>query len=117
MILLSEIQKAILIEGVWDVVGLWEVIRFVQRETDAPDGDALREECLRQIRPLLMEGYVEIGEADAKGGFESWRLAVEDALHVADEEWRQLGRDPIMGELCYLKNTELGDVVAEALPE
>ena len=58
-----------------------------------------------------MEGLVGVGDVTAEG-FRPWNLSMDEALKRIEHEWTSLGRWPQIGEICWLSNTEKGDMRA-----
>jgi len=108
---LSEIQQAVLVEGLDDWVGLWTVAREV-REGGGRASEVVRQQVVDLIRQLNEAGYVRVGHPTSEGTFRAWKLSPAEAAERIGEEWSALGRDPDIGEICWLENTELGDEVA-----
>jgi hypothetical protein len=83
-----------------DYVGLWVVPRRIRRELESAS-DALVEDLARAVLLGLSRSAVRIGTLDEySGGFTSWPSA--EGVERALREWRELGRDPQIGEIGWL---------------
>lgn len=110
---LDSIQSTVLVEGLDDYVGLWELAKQVRRAEPDVTSDEVRQGVLAGLEPLLTSGYVQAGQLTEEGGFDPWPLAPAEALRRIDAEWRQLDGDPNIWEICWFRNTERGDRIAE----
>lgn len=80
--------------------------------------DLIRKATIQRLRPLLLGGYIEAGYSPyQKGQFESWSVEGDVAVERIDLEWKKLGKDPNIWEVCWFKNTEKGNALARALQE
>jgi len=109
---LSDIRQELLVEGQDDYVGLWEVAWILRRSEPSYTDDEIREVALESLRPLLCEGLMEPGALQDNGGFQAWMCTPEEALAKIDKEWRGLGKDPNIGQVCWFRNTDSGDRTA-----
>jgi hypothetical protein len=109
---LADIRQELLAEGQDDYVGLWDVVWILRRTKPRLADDEIRGVALEVLRPLLSEGLMEPGRLQEKGGFLAWTCTPEEALLRIDEEWRALGQDPNIGEVCWFSNTSAGDAAA-----
>ena len=110
---LSDIRKEILVEGLDDYVGLWELPWILRRRKPESTDDEVRERALEILSPLLREGLIEAGALRDDGDFLPWPCTPEEALARIDKEWRELGQDPNIGQVCWFSNTASGDRAAE----
>ena len=112
MIALSEIREELLAEGLDDCVGLWELPWILRRrDADCMD-DEVREQALEIVGSLLREELMESGALQENGEFVAWTCTPEEVLARIDREWRDLGQDPSIGQVCWLSITALGDKAA-----
>jgi hypothetical protein len=109
---LAEIRQELLAEGRDDYVGLWEFAWILRRSKPSCTDDEIREVALEVLGPLLSKGLMEPGALQENGGFLAWTCTPEEALARIDKEWRALGQDPNIGEVCWFSNTSAGDEVA-----
>lgn len=108
-------QKDVLTEGLEDYVGLWQVARRVRESLRLSEANEVRQAVVDRLRPLFEGGHVEAGELASNGGFSAWKRQGQDAVERIDREWRRLGHDPNISDICWLNNTALGDAVARRL--
>lgn len=99
-----------IVSGLDDWVGLWEVVREA-RESSFPahGGPIIRKLVMDSIRFLLDQGLVEVGEVTEGHGFTPWGLPASGILRKIEARWDRLGRDPDIGEVAWLRNTQQGD--------
>ena len=100
----------VLVRGLDDWVMLTEVEFVVRRATPGAGPDQLVAESVDLIEAMLGDGLVEVGEVrEDAGGFVRWTLAPTEAAARITSEWRNLGRDLNLGDVCWLSNTAAGD--------
>ena len=109
---LADVRQELLLEGQDDYVGLWEIAWILRRSKPSYGADEIREVALEILKPLLGEGLMEPGLLRENGGFHAWTCTPEEALVRIDEEWRALGQDPNIGQVCWFSNTAAGDKAA-----
>jgi hypothetical protein len=70
---------------------------------DIEDSDTVRKLSLEAIRELAEQGLIEIGDVNwEQECFDGWEFPVERAIDRIEKEWLELGRDPDLGEICFL---------------
>jgi len=87
----------------------WLVER-VGGATPQTSGDA----SIKIIRQVVQPRLMEIGDL-RKGGFHKWDLPIQECLDRVEREWKALGRNPMLGEICWLQNTAQGNALGEHL--
>jgi hypothetical protein len=112
---LSQIQAEIIIEGLDDYVGLWQVARSVRQEILYHTGGNTRRTSLNELGPLLHKRYITPGQLTEDGGFLGWHLEPIEALERIDREWLELDQDPDISQICWFSNTSKGDELAQAV--
>jgi len=124
MIQLDPIQQEILVEGLDDYVGLWQVASRVRESLrESPTTDSVRQRVLKHLRPLLERGFLEAGNLAGDGGFVPWEGQGREALDSIGRAWTRLGRDPNIGygpdpsdaDSCWFRNTPAGSTHARQL--
>jgi hypothetical protein len=93
--------------GYDDYVDLCGLASIVQIETKLLGEERLRA-SLEVIRELLTSGLMVVGDL-FESGFVPWNLAIPEALDRVEREWRALGREPNLWEICWFANTPLGN--------
>ncbi len=114
---LDVIQRDLLVEGLEDYVGLWQVAKHVHRLYGSLPAERVRDVSLERLRPLILEGLIEPGLPAEGGNFSSWDEDAKTALDRIEFEWRRLGKDPNIWDICWFKNTEKGNALARTLHE
>jgi len=105
--------RSFLVEGLDDWIGLWRFARLVRDQLPGGTADEIRERAMLMVRELVVGGYVRPGRlTEDRPGFLEWDEDAEEAVERIDREWRQLGRDPNIPDICWFSNTERGDRVA-----
>jgi hypothetical protein len=113
---LNDREREFLIEGLDDWIGLWRFARAARDDQPAATVDAIREQTLPMIRKLVVGEYMKAGAlTEDAPGFVPWNEQGEAAVARIDEEWRALGRDPNIPDICWFENTPRGDQVAREL--
>jgi hypothetical protein len=100
--------------GRCDWVTAADVAWLVRRAGDGSGVDEIRLHSLDLIDTVLRSGLMRVGDV-TDGGFFPWRATAEQALRRVDESWRELGRLPDLGEVCWLENTAKGDDLSMGL--
>jgi hypothetical protein len=78
--------------------------------------DAIRDSSIELITEAVRRGLMELGELDDRiRGFRKWRMSPDRAIARVRQEWEALGRNPSVGEICWLANTGEGDALASQL--
>ena len=103
-------------EGAEDWVMATDVAWVAKSTGGAAGEDLIRTLSVRLIRRVLEDGMMEIGDV-TDGGFFEWNLPIDEAAELVDRKWRELGRSPNLGDVCWLENTQKGNRRAEALFE
>jgi hypothetical protein len=101
--------KGLLAEAADDNIGLWEFASDARAAL--PDGS--QEDVLALVvdilTPLLLGRLVEAGDYSGPGTkFQPWDLAPQASLDRIQAFWRNLGRDPTLGDNVYFVATTLG---------
>ena len=105
----------ILRRGLDDYIGLWEILRADGRLAHPVDSDRV-ERVLGAIGELIDKGYAVPGAPIRFDGFEPWPLGPSEAIARIRRDWDTLGREPNVGEVVWLANTEAGNrLVRETL--
>jgi hypothetical protein len=115
----------LLLRGLDDDIQASEVASVVMRVCGAATQDQVRELSLGLIREIVRQGLMEVGDIIGIGfhpsrryasvRFQRWDLSFEEGMERVAREWRALGRNPSLGEICWLINTERGNEVARQL--
>ena len=111
--------------GLDDLIDASEVAYISMLIGEAKTDDEVAELSIAAVRELLLRGLMEIGgfvrlaspQGMNKSGWEwvKWNMTPLEAAERVEREWRALGRRPDLGELFWLKNTELGNERANIL--
>jgi hypothetical protein len=110
---LEKVVIAILIRGEDDKVMAAEVVSVIMTIEGIPytDEKRIKERALEIIGKVVREGLMTIGDL-TKNGFIQWDIPIEDSIRKAEDRWNSLGRNPELGEVCWLQNTEKGYSIA-----
>jgi hypothetical protein len=90
--LLSDIEN--------DHLGLWEVSHLLN-VTGVATVPARRELGMNLVRALVSHHGLIPGFLTEGGGFAQWPINPIDAVARIEREWRELGRDPNISEICW----------------
>lgn len=113
--MMSVLAQEILLIGLVDFVGLWEIIRNAKRLEPSATGKAIQDSVVNAIAELLERGFVTPGEPTPDGGFADWALDSDEALKRVRNDWTRLGSEPNVGDIVWLANTQAGDEKARRL--
>ena len=85
-----------------DHVGLWVIIKQVQRAFPGDRPEDIRGKTLSLIWFLLQMGYIEAGFPTRDGGgFEPWRMKPFGVVTRIASEWKQPKPYPTIGEIVW----------------
>jgi hypothetical protein len=89
-------------------VGLWAVIKQVQRAFPADQPGDIRRKTLSLIWFLLKTGYIEAGFPTRDGrGFEAWQMKPFGVVNRIASEWKQPNPYPTIGEIVWFTTPSL----------
>src|SRR5258707_496482 len=118
---LQDAVEDLLVRGLDDDIQAAEVASVVMRLRGAATQDEVRELSLELILEVVRQGSMEVGDIIGIGfhptrryesvRFQRWDLSLEEGMERVAREWRALGRNPSLGEICWLVNTDRGDEV------
>jgi hypothetical protein len=95
--------------GYDDWVDLCGVTSAVQEKLGV-SGEALLQTTLAVVNEILTTGLMTVGVLSSDmTSFIPWQSAVPEALARIEREWRALGRDPNLWEICWFANTAAGN--------
>jgi len=97
----EEYVEALLSDIENDYLGLWEVSHLLHGP-GVPTVAARRELGMNLVRDLVSQHGLIPGFL-TEGGFVLWLIDPIDAVARIDREWRELGRDPNISEVCWFK--------------
>jgi hypothetical protein len=110
------IRMDILRRGCHDILQLAEVASVIAKHLGAPPAHpAVLTATTLIIDELLSQGEVEVGDARTVDGvvtFIPWAAPQDEVMNRIIVEWTNLGRQPRLGEICWLANTALGNAHA-----
>jgi hypothetical protein len=106
-------MNALLIAGADDWVYLAEVLRIIESVGGAPTESA-RQRTLDLLREVAEQRLIEIGDL-RKDGFHKWQMPIGECLSRVEREWNALGRNPSLGEVCWLQITDRGRELGEQI--
>jgi len=115
----------LLMRGTEDLIQASEVASVAIGIGGAVNQDEVREMSLEMIREVIRQRFMEIGDAIGVGShpthvyerldFRPWGVPFEAAMERVAREWRALGRNPNLGEICWLCNTDQGNEIGKRL--
>jgi hypothetical protein len=111
---LIESIDEILMLGLDDWIQASEIASVARTVGGAATEGEVQRLSLDIIRGVIKEGLMAVGDVTTQG-FHAWVLSTEEALERIEREWKALGRNPSLGEICWLSNTEKGDKRARRL--
>jgi hypothetical protein len=110
MTILKELFDELLVHGNDDWVDASEVVSIIITIEEIPhtEKEKIRLLTFELIRKVVEEGYMVIGSVQ-KGGFKKWGFSMEESLQKVERDWKELGNNPGLGQICWLCNTEEGN--------
>jgi hypothetical protein len=109
---MTAVERRVLGLGLVDWVHFVEVVDLVRADDPALSEATLHQRVLDVLRSLLEKGLIEVGDVQEAGGFRRWSGTAEDTLERIGREWASLERQPGLGDVCWLANTDAGDRLA-----
>lgn len=104
--------EELLISGAEDWITASEVAWVAKSVGGASTDEEVLAISLNLIQAAVEQGLMEVGDV-TDGGFIPWDLPPLDAVRRVEGAWRDLGRLPNLGEVCWLANTTNGDRLAK----
>jgi hypothetical protein len=104
-----------LIECSEDYVGLWSIIRGIQRDNPGINSLETRRKTLAIIKKFMQEGLIRPGMFNFNSqikyvdNFEFWQLSPEETIIRIEKEWDALEEEPNIGDIVWFTTTEKGD--------
>lgn len=105
---LQTLVDELVVRGTDDWVMAADVAWIITDGFSSSSEEQIFETSLGVIRIVLDRGLMEVGDVTDEG-FVPWELPAHEALTRVEHKWRELGRFPDLGEVCWLANTDLGD--------
>jgi len=92
-------------------------VAFIAREMGrARSAEEIRGLSLEIIRAVVIQGLMEIGDLPKEGRRLSlWPMTPQECIERVEREWKALGRNPTLWEICWLQNTDKGHTLGEEL--
>ena len=89
-------------ETIEDFVGVWSLIREIRNETRT-ENDQIIPLTVKILGELMRQGKIIAG--NFKGDeFVKWELPIDEILKRIEDEWKNLDRDPDIGEIVWFKS-------------
>jgi hypothetical protein len=99
--------EELLVLGTADWIPAGEVASVCMTVGGAASESDVRELSLQVIADLLKRGLMEAGDVTSTG-FRVWPESVTEAISRIKREWRALGHNPSLGDICWLQSTRDG---------
>jgi hypothetical protein len=108
MRLIDPLLSALMSEFEDDHVGLWTVVKQLQRAFPGDQPEAIRTKTLALIWFLLQMGYIEAGFPTEDGrGFEPWHIKPFGVVTRIASEWKNPKPYPRIGEIVWFTTPEV----------
>ena len=102
-------ERDIIVRGLVDWINASEVHSVALELGGASTHEEARNLSLDVVARLLRKGLMEAGDVtEAARGFVAWGIPVESALVRIKEGWSKLPANPGLGDICWLKLTDVG---------
>ena len=85
------------------------VSEIVESGVDVND-ESIQDLSFDALEHLILSGLMEAGDV-SDDGFSPWNVEPADALNIIKTEWRKLDGPPSLGDVCWLRNTALGEEI------
>jgi hypothetical protein len=108
MRLIDPLLGALMAEFEDDHVGLWTVVKQVQRAFPDDQPEAIRTKTLALIWFLLQMGSIEAGSPTKDGrGFQPWHIKPFGVVTRIASEWKDAKPYPRIGEIVWFTTPEV----------
>jgi hypothetical protein len=112
----SPMIDELLLRGADDWVMAADVAWVVKSVCGPMTEEGLVDTSVNLIRTVIDQGLMKVGDV-SDGGFFEWDLSTKETVERVERQWKALGRQPDLGEVCWLANTSKGDLRANAIRE
>jgi hypothetical protein len=116
---MNDLEREILIHAHRDVIQLVEVISVAHFDLGVPFGDPVFAAVAEFVLSVIGNDVMIAGDLDLSEDYPNFiRPWTGDAETIKDRiisEWRSLGRNPELAEICWFDLTERGSVIADEL--
>jgi len=106
----NTLATRVLIRGLDDWVMACEVVSEIVESGIDKDDPSVSQSSIEILEHLILNGLVEAGDV-SDDGFVPWAADPLVAVSLIKAGWMKLGRLPDLGDICWLRNTALGDEV------
>jgi hypothetical protein len=96
----AELKRDIVARSEEDYVGLWTIIRAVERYLGSSEQATVRDTTLGLIKELLNEGSILAGHPTPDGTFLPEKLPVPEILDRIDQGWKRIP-SPTIGDVIW----------------
>lgn len=96
-----------LLECKYDFGGIWQAVEFARRQDPA----VTKRGIIGRLRYLLRRGLVMAGDPQMGGPFKPWEGTPEEIIDRIEREWRDLGKDPMLGDITWFDSTPAGNAL------
>ena len=114
-----EFYNDLIIEGMEDYVGLWEIIHEFHVKYPNKSQEEVQLMTLEALQEILETGFMKIGMfeyIDEKNlEYQVWELDINNSIQRVEKEWNELRREPNIGEVAWLVTTEKGEKEAKRI--
>jgi hypothetical protein len=116
---MNDLEREILIRAHRDVIQLVVVISVAHFDLGIPFGDAVFDAVAEFVSSVIGNDLMIAGDLDLSEDYPEFiRPWTGDAEMITDRiisEWKSLGRNPNLAEICWFDLTERGCVIADEL--
>jgi UDP-3-O-acyl-N-acetylglucosamine deacetylase len=118
--MIEALRSELLQRGSSDMLQMVELLSVARRHLGPAASDArVREEVLDVVGDLLKSGQAIVGDVIVEPGellrVRSWNQTASETVRRIEAQLRDLGRVPVLGEVCWLELTEVGRLAAKGL--
>ena len=113
---IQECINDLVIRGCDDWVDACGVASVAIQVGHAQSAEEIRDLALKIIREVVQQGLMEVGDLPEQGRrLNLWPMTPQECLNRVEREWKALGRNPTLWEICWLQNTDKGNALGESL--
>lgn len=99
--MLDQVVKEMVAESTVDYIGLWQIVRGVQRHAPEASRQAQRAMASGVVAALIGGQGMVAGDL-RDDGFHRWTETGKDAIARIEREWSLLDGEPTLGDVVWL---------------
>ena len=108
---MDQLVEDLLAESMVDYLGLWEIVRGVQRYAPEASRHDQRAMASSVVEALISEHGLLAGDL-RNDGFHRWSETGKNAMARIEREWSLLDREPTLGDVAWFSRPDASQEIA-----